>query len=74
MAEKIKMNYRRILLQEATIGRAVNYHSIIGRPESVPTVITSEPWELGNGHIVIKVKGKAGGVSLEALSIRDEGA
>jgi len=69
---KIKMSYRRILLQEATAGRAVNYHSIIGRSESVPMTIASDPWELGNGYIVVKVKGKAGGVSLEALSTREK--
>jgi hypothetical protein len=53
-------------------GTSVNYHPIIGQPEHVKTITAGEAWTLPNGKAVVKVKGKAGGVSLDAISIDPE--
>ena len=55
-----------------SVGTSVNYHSIIGDPAHVKTVTRSEAWELGSGHVVVQVKGKSGGVSVEAITIDPE--
>jgi hypothetical protein len=52
-----------------SVGTSVNYHPIIGRSEHIKTITRSEAWTLPNGQAVVKVKGNAGCVSLEAISI-----
>lgn len=37
------------------------------REQAVATKIASEPWVLGSGHVVVKIEGKSGGVSIEHL-------
>ena len=49
----------------------VIYHPVIGEPEGIETETRSEAWELGHGEPVVKVKGKAGIVCLDALTICD---
>ena len=52
------------------IGREVYYCPLKdGPPEATPRKVRSAPWELGHGAIVIKLEGKAGGVSIEHLSL-----
>lgn len=58
-------------VEEIIIGTTVTYWDII-KPngekfDPLETEIESEPWELGSGHIVCKVKGKRGGVSIKHL-------
>ena len=62
------MEYRPLKLQDLKIGLPVIYHPFIGSKEGKETVISSEPWELGSGTIVVRVDGQRGGVSLKALS------
>ncbi len=51
-------------------GAIVNYHAIIGGPPTLEaTKIRTAPWQLGSGDWVVAVEGKAGGVSLEALTL-----
>lgn len=64
------MGYNPIPERHIKLGMAVNYHRIVGRDECVPMYIASEPWKLGHGEVVVKLDGKAGGVSLMALSKR----
>lgn len=51
------------------IGTEVNYHPIIGQPDHVKTKTRSQAWTLKNKEAVVMVEGKAGCVSLEAISI-----
>lgn len=51
------------------IGRAVRYYPVDGEPESVTSVITSQPWVLGHGDIVIKIAGRSGGVMVSHLEL-----
>ena len=60
-------------IQEIKIGTKVNYYPYSREDGSfdgitpTPTNITSEPWELGHGAIVCKVKGVSGGVLITHL-------
>lgn len=50
-------------------GDRVHYHSIIDEPhDGEVRTCRSDPWQLGHGEWVIKVTGKAGCVSFDALS------
>lgn len=49
------------------IGTPVKYFPIMGEDEYVECEIRSEPWRLGHGAIIIKVTGKAGGVSVDQI-------
>lgn len=49
------------------VGTPVRYHPVIGQPEYVETETRSEAWTLGNGQVIVKVKGRAGGVSIAAI-------
>jgi hypothetical protein len=51
------------------VGTSVNYHSIIGRPEHVKTRTRTEAYWLLNDQAVIMLEGKAGCVSLDAISV-----
>jgi hypothetical protein len=55
-----------------SIGTSVNYHPIIGQPEHIKTITRSEAYSLPNKEPVIMVVGKAGCVSLDAISIDPE--
>lgn len=61
--------------EEIIIGTPVIYYSTImndGRKLGpFPTVITSEPWEIG-GQMCCKVKGKSGAVSIRHLEVDEE--
>lgn len=46
------------------VGTAFKYYPIAGVTEFVETKTRSECWELGDGHPVVLIQGKAGGVSI----------
>ena len=52
------------------LGAAVRYFPVSGRTSFVRASIRSEPWELGDGSVVIKITGQSGGVSIYHL-VRD---
>jgi len=58
--------------EQIIIGTPVIYHSVITnegeRLYPKQTIITSTPWTLGCGHLVCKVEGVSGGVSLKHLT------
>ena len=54
------------------IGTKVRYWPILPPIPSAPPVdaaTRSEAWELGSGHPVVKITGKAGGVHLDHLEV-----
>jgi hypothetical protein len=57
--------------EDIIIGTPVIYWGIIKdngeRYDPKKTVIISEPWKLGHGQLVCKIKGISGGVDLEHL-------
>lgn len=55
-----------------SVGTSVNYHPVIGQHDHIKTVTRSKAWTLGCGEAVVKVAGKPGCVSLEAISIARE--
>lgn len=46
------------------IGTAFRYYPIAGVKEFIETKTRSECWELGDGHPVVLVEGKSGGISI----------
>ena len=55
--------------EEIKIGMLVDYHSMVGGPITKPRCqITSEPWPLGHGDLVVKIDKMRGGVSLDAIT------
>lgn len=54
------------------IGTEVRFYPISGEPEYEKTVIRSEPWALGHGEVVVKVKGRAGGVCISNIGFLNE--
>lgn len=55
-----------------SVGTSVRYHSVIGESEYRETATRSEAWTTDSGHGVVMVTGKAGYVSLEAITIDPE--
>lgn len=49
-------------------GTAVIYRSVKGDKGGTPTVTRSEAWDLPSGETIVLIEGKAGGVSVEALT------
>ena len=49
------------------VGTPVRFYPVRGLPHYEETTIRSEPWELGNGAIVIKITGRTGGVQIEHI-------
>lgn len=49
------------------VGTRVRYFPIAGEPAYEETCTRSKAWQLGSGHSVVKVEGRAGGVSLRHL-------
>jgi len=50
-------------------GMKVRYYPVADEPEHIETRTRSEAWTLGNGHPVVKVEGRAGGVSIKHLLV-----
>lgn len=46
------------------VGTTFRYYPIAGDREFVETKTRSECWELGDGHPVVLIQGKSGGVSI----------
>lgn len=53
------------------VGTRVKYFPIIGGTEFFRTTTRSEAWDLPAGQSVVKINGRAGGVSLDAIEIAD---
>jgi hypothetical protein len=53
------------------IGTKVKYFPIKGINGYVETEITSEPWVLGHGEAVVKIKDRRGGVCVSHLIKND---
>lgn len=51
------------------IGTEVVYYPVLGDKKSERTVTRSEAWELASGHVVVKIKGRTGGVAIANLII-----
>lgn len=52
------------------LGDPVKYHRVLPKREGIDpieTKVASEPWQLGDGTWVVRLKGKAGGVSTQFL-------
>lgn len=46
------------------VGAKFKYYPVAGNKDFVMTETRSECWELGDGHPVVLIKGKSGGVSI----------
>lgn len=55
--------------QRFHLGQAVRFYPVAGERDAEVTKIRSEPWRLGDGQIVIKVEGRAGGVHVGHLEL-----
>lgn len=55
--------------EQYSVGTRVKYHPIIGREAGIETKTRSEAWALRPDVHLVLVEGKAGGVSLEAITI-----
>ena len=49
------------------IGQKVAFTPVIGRPFAEEAFVRSGPWALGHGTVVVKITGRAGGVSVDHL-------
>jgi hypothetical protein len=49
------------------VGAPVRYYPIMGHAECRETRTRSEAWELGSGHVVVKIEGLPGGVAIRNL-------
>lgn len=49
------------------VGSSVIYTPVMGWPEREQSTVRSLPWALGHGAIVVKIEGRAGGVSIDHL-------
>ncbi|MBJ2152866.1 hypothetical protein [Paracoccus sp. IB05] len=54
------------------VGSRVLYRPVMGEPEQEVTRVRFEPWALGHGAGVVKVEGRAGGVSVDHLTFIGE--
>jgi len=55
------------------IGTKVKYFSFASNSYFEEREISSEPWQLGHGDIVVKLKGKSGCVGAEHIGLLIEG-
>jgi hypothetical protein len=53
--------------QKCPTGSPVLYYPVAGRPESAKTVTRSKAWTLDSGQVVVKIEGRAGGVSVNHI-------
>lgn len=51
------------------IGTEVIYYPVLGEKAHERTVTRSEAWELRSGHVIVKIKGRTGGVAVSHLII-----
>jgi len=51
------------------VGTRVRYYPVADEPGYVDTHTRSVAWTLGSGHVVVKVDGQTGGVSVEHLVV-----
>jgi len=51
------------------VGTLVRYYPVKDVPDFEETATRSKAWELGSGHVVVLVNGRAGGVSVEHLEV-----
>ncbi|MGQ7871357.1 hypothetical protein [Sunxiuqinia sp. sy24] len=62
-------------VEHIKIGTPVTYYTVVKangeKWDPKPTFITSDPWTLGDGAIVCKVDGVAGGVAISHLEKRE---
>jgi hypothetical protein len=49
------------------VGTPFRYYPIAGATEFIETKTRSECWELGDGHPVVLIEGRTGGVSIHHL-------
>lgn len=56
-----------------SVGTPVRYFPSEDDASYVDTKTRSKAWELGSGHVVVAVEGRAGGVSIQHLQMRVEG-
>ena len=68
---EIEMNKRKMNAEDASkmfpIGEKVKYFPIFGDEKYEETEIRSKVWALGHGELVVKVKGRTGGVAISHL-------
>lgn len=58
---------------QVPVGTRVKYHPIIDEKDFEYTTTRSEAWEMC-GQVIVKVEGRAGGVSIEAIEVIEEQA
>lgn len=63
MAKQPEMNAE-TFNQLHTVGTAFRYYPVAGLKDFIETKTRSECWELGDGHPVVLIEGRAGGVSV----------
>lgn len=51
------------------VGRKVRFYPWTQSSQHVDSSIRSAPWALGDGTLVVKIDGKAGGVSVDHLEV-----
>jgi len=59
--------------KELKLGMLVWYYPVLPAPDPdfrTQEVIGSEPWQLGSGHWVVKLEGRAGGFAVTHLAPR----
>jgi hypothetical protein len=42
---------------DVKVSHFLRYHQVIGRPEYIRVIVMCEPWELGDGSWICKVRG-----------------
>lgn len=58
----------RLAAERYPVGTPILYYPIKGEPHFERSRIRSEPWALGSGHVVVKIEGRTGGVSVEHIA------
>ena len=54
------------------VGAKVLYRPVMGQPEQEATAIRSTPWMTGSGDVIVKIDSRAGGVSVDHLTLIGE--
>lgn len=69
------INKRKMTAEDASnmfpVGTKVKYYPILDENHYEESEIRSEAWELGHGELVVKIKGRTGGVSVSHLEFND---
>lgn len=54
------------------VGTPIRYYPFLGNNScAIDSEIASEPWALASGHVVVKIAGKSGGMSIRHIMKRD---